>query len=157
MKDHHIQLSKWEKDFLDRIDAENIDNLSTKRNDSNLLLVTKSCPCKNIEYITACISDQEIILTCKISHKHFDSTAWDGKSFGVNQRQMIGKAAIEFLDFISGKIIVSQVYDLQKRVIGSGWSRMDTPEIDNEEYENLIKEIYGETYKKEWNWDGEIK
>jgi len=150
-----MNLSDFEKRFLDRFQKEVSADFEIGRNDYGILYLTKKSPCEAIVALYVFVKPHDIMISCKITHTHSERDWLERQGSKDPEADMITEAIGKVNDFISDRIVVSETRAPDGSLIGSGWSPLSAVDFENPAYQKLIEELHGTPISEhKWTWSG---
>lgn len=143
-----------ERLFLHGVRAIPVQPSMVERNSHAILSCRWDSSCQDIGALWASIMPREVVLSTKISHRHFSHTDYLKKTMGnlVVKRQLVRDSLLEVARFLRGEVAVSATYK-NGRLHSSGWCKL----TQLSSAEARTQELFGAgLVQKAWNWSGEI-
>ncbi|MBK6896338.1 MAG: hypothetical protein IPH06_07085 [Alphaproteobacteria bacterium] len=154
-----MNLSDFERRFLDRFQKEVAADFEIGRNDYGILTLTKKAPCEEIGTLNVFVKPHDIMISCKVTHTHCAVGFIDqDRRTDDPEHDMITEAIGKVNDFINDRIVVSETRAPNGNLIGSGWSPLSAVNFENPEYQKLIEDMHGTPITEhKWTWSGPFK
>lgn len=152
-----MNLSAVETDFLILLRRDITQELDIERNEYGILAVSLMSPCGDIGKLTAYVEDEEVTLSCNISHVH--GSIGDMKRRGKSDpcQAMLKEASAKFVDLIQERAFLSKTTAPNGMVICTGWGPIESINERNERFYKALVQQYGEPIVTEhWLWSGKM-
>ena len=152
-----MELNEIEKLFVEKLSSRSVVGYELRRGKADELIFYLPSPCTEVGYVKAVIRRNEILLSCKITHTHFDSGYYRDLGFETPELERVEEAVTDLVGFLQGENCASIEVGYDGRIVSYGWGKITAVGDANEEYKQLIQQLHGgpSTYRA-WSWSGEI-
>lgn len=152
-----MDLSDFERRFLDRFQKEVAAEFEIARNDYGILTLNKTAPCAEIGALYVFVKPEEITISCKITHTHSERGYLERMGSTDPEVDMITEAIGKVNDFISDRIVVSRTTAGNGMNIGSGWRTLEQTGA-GADWITFLETLHpAPILVEEWTWSGPFK
>ena len=152
-----MKLTDIENKFLNLLKSDLALDLEIQRNEYGILRISLESQCDDIGKLTAYIKDEEITLSCKISHVHCDVNDMKRQGKIDPVEAMIEEGVAKFVDLVQERAFLSKTIAPNGQVICTGWGPIKAINDKNEAFDKVLEQQYGKPVITEnWLWSGKI-